>query len=349
MYNRPILPAPVAVVSKGKFNFGCYNAPIGEVNLLDAHKPYRLPLPLFAKNLQLREWQAFQLTNGRYFIMAAIYNAKKMALAQFIVYDKQEKKKYRYEKTVPPFSLHIAKGLYNSHSYYRSSNFTVVAHNNLKEERIELSAHITNFANLPPLEANFTAFHTAALVEPMVTVMPFAHNRGMYSHKCLMPAQGNLVLNGETIVFEKSNSAMIIDDHKGYYPYPTRYDWVTALGYTANGSLLGFNFTHNQVLNPQTYNENCLWYNGKMHPLPPITMHRPNGVKGKWLINDNYGWVNLTFTPVAHTSVNINLLLLASRYEGPHGYFSGSIVLPTGERMGIDELFGMGEQFYLRA
>ncbi|OWY20625.1 DUF2804 domain-containing protein [Sphingobacteriales bacterium UPWRP_1] len=349
-YNRKLQTPPAEVVNaNGRFNFGCYNAPFTRVNLLNAQKPYALPLPRFAKNLQLREWQAFQITNGRYFVMVAIYNAKKMALVQFIVYDKEQNKKWRYEKKVAPFQLQLAQGLYNTQSGYQSNNFTLAVHNHLEQERFEITARIKDFDDLPNLEANFTGFHTAAEAEPLVSVLPFAQNRGMYTHKCLMPAQGTLLLDGVATPFNRQNSAMIIDDHKGYYPYPTRYDWVTALGHTPEGILLGFNLTRNQALNPEQYNENCLWYNGKITTLPPIAVQRPNGVQNTWYIKDRYGMVDLSFTPVAHTSVNINLLLLHSRYEGPYGFFNGYIQHHSGNKIAIDQLFGMGEQFYLRA
>ena len=183
----------------------------------------------------------------------------------------------------------------------------------------------------------------------MVVCNPFNADSVMYSHKCLMPVEGHLQLGGgEDIIFDLNNSQLIIDDHKGYYPYVTTYDWVTGLGQTSEGILIGFNLTNNQVIKQEKYNENCLWLNGQLHPLPPISITRPDGYKGIWTIVDKYDMVNLQFTPVVHTSVNLNYLVICSKYEGPYGYYSGYLRKASGEKVMIDKMFVMGEDFYLR-
>jgi len=348
-YTRSFSAPPTAVVQNGKFNFGCYNAAIRHVNLLDATRPLGLPLPRFLKNIQLREWQAFQIGNAEHFAMIAIYNTKKLSLVQFIYYDILNNKKYRYEKKVPAWTMQIAQGLHNSTSNYTSKDFTLTVHNNLDEETIKISVAIQNFGELPDVKANFVGHHCVGEVAPMVVCMPFSSNRGMYSHKCLMPLEGELSIDNQAISFSKNSSHMVVDDHKGYYPFPTKYDWATGFTYTPEGVLMGFNFTRNQVLHPKKYNENALWYGNELHPLPPVQFERPSGVQNTWFISDEYGMVNLRFTPVINTSVHMNLLIFASRYEGPYGFFEGYISKSDGTIVPIDRVFGMGEDFYLRA
>ena len=95
-YKRPLQPAPAQLYENGKFNYASFDGPIENPNLIDAEQPYKLSLPRVFKWMQLREWQAFQISNGTHFVMVAIYNAKKISLAQFIVYDIANNKKYRY-------------------------------------------------------------------------------------------------------------------------------------------------------------------------------------------------------------------------------------------------------------
>jgi hypothetical protein len=166
-----------------------------------------------------------------------------------------------------------------------------------------------------------------------------------------MPVTGKLHIGSESISFGDT-AQLIIDDHKGYYPYITRYDWVTGLGRTADNKLIGFNLTNNQVIHQDRYNENCLWLHGQLYPLPPITVTRPQGFKGIWYIRDAHDMVNLEFTPEVHTSVRVNYLVICSEYEGPYGYFTGYVrKAGSGEKVNIskeDKMFGMGEDFYLR-
>ena len=122
-YKRDLKPAPEVLYNDNGFNFGSFDAPIPNPNLIDAQRPYKLPLPKGLKWMQLREWQAFQISNGTHFVMVAIYNAKKISLAQFIVYDILNNKKYRYEKKVPTWKLSVPDGLFGTTASYVSNNF----------------------------------------------------------------------------------------------------------------------------------------------------------------------------------------------------------------------------------
>ncbi|HLP22389.1 MAG TPA: DUF2804 domain-containing protein [Chitinophagales bacterium] len=349
LYSRPITTAPEQLVTNGNYNLGCFNTPVKKANLIDYPNPYKLPLPKALKGLQLREWQAFQLHGKDHFIMVAIYNAKKISLVQFIVYDIKNNKKIKYEKKVPAWQLNVPDSLYNSVASYTSNNFSLRAEHDLATGKLELTANIKNFGGLPEVKARFKGLHDVKDYTPMVVCNPFSTGRVMYSHKCLMPMSGELTIGDKHISFEKETSQLIIDDHKGYYPYPTVYDWVTGLGRDKEGRIVGFNLTNNQVINQEQYNENCLWLDGALHPLPPIKVSRPDGVQGTWQVKDEYDMVNLQFTPIIHTSVNINLLILRSKYEGPYGFFNGYLKKSTGEKVILENIFGMGEDFYLRA
>ena len=342
---REIKQAPGSVIDeKGHFNWGCYNQPIKNVNLLDADLGLK-----FFKNLGLREWQAFQMHSEEgWFVMMAIYNTKKVCIVQFIVYNIRTHEKIRYEKKVLPKSMHVPNGLYNTSCHHRSKGFFMEAVHDLENSSLTIKVEIDKTSKLPALSAELVANHNISNYVPMVVCMPFSESKGMYSHKCLMPVSGQVVVGTEKITFQSKNSSLIIDDHKGYYPYPTKYDWATGLGFDQLGRRVGFNLTDNQVVNQEAYNENCLWVDGKMIPLPPIKIERPNGYKGTWIIKDGEGKVNLSFQPEVHNSVKMNLGIIASKYEGPYGKFSGTFISDAGEEYQIEQLFGMGEEFYLR-
>ncbi len=346
-YKRDILPPPHSLVTKGKINFGTFNAPFREVNPLDAARVFGIPLPRFFKNFRLKEWQAFQLGNEDFFILAVIYNQKVGTLVQFIVCDKKNRRMTKYETKVPAWKTRVPSSLGDTRARYVSDKFRIDIHNKLDLGRIFIDVAIDGDNTLPPLYGHFEAFHEARNVRPLVVSLPFAGNRGMYSHKCLMPLVGVLVYGGRRIEFARQNSFAIIDDHKGYYPYILKYDWITGAGFTAGG-LTGFNLTDNQVLDKERYNENCLWFGKVLHLLPPVTFYRPNGVNEEWYIKDDYGMVDIAFMPVFNNPLQLNLLAIKTDYYGPFGSYSGSIGLSSGKRVSVDGFFGMGEKKYLR-
>ena len=345
---RAIRPAPQKLVSGGRFEFGTFNSQFGQVNPLEADRPLGawLPRPLLAG--RLKEWQAFQFGNSRWFMLAVLYNAKISALAQFIAYDRESGQKYVFEKILPPCKLTIPASIWdNKQSWQDNGNFIEII-SALNRGRFYINVKLRGHKSLPDIEAHFEAFQDRGAVEPLVVSIPFGRNRGMYSHKCLMPMQGSLVLGGARIGFLRSESFAIIDDHKGFYPYEMHYDWATAAGYDVEGRLSGFNLTDNQSTDPEGYNENCLWVDGRLSLLPAVKFDRPGGVDGDWIIRDRYGLVDLVFRPVTMGRIDVNLLVMRVQYFGPFGYCSGTIKDSRGNPVVFDRYFGMGEKKYIR-
>lgn len=344
-YRREVLPAPREAVTDGQCNMGTFNGFIDHVNPLDAKKPLGFHAPRAFNYLRLKEWEALQIANDEWFICLAVYNTKSIGIALVMAYHKSEGRMYRYERKVPFWRLKVPSGLGDSHCYYHSRNFNIDIYNRLQDGRIAVDFSMKSFKGLPDCLASFTGFHET---EPIVIVQPFADNRPLYSLKALMPAEGSLTIDKVTTEFARDASCMIIDDHKGYYPYVMKYDWITTLGYDDKGRLAGFNLTDNQVRDHEKYNENCLWLDGRMYPLPPIKVARPSGVEQIWEVQDDYGMVKLYFTPLEDMPVYLNLVLMGTRYHGPVGSFEGYIVDPHGEQVRFDGFAGMGEKKYVR-
>jgi len=344
-YQRAVTPPPRELATGGQPNFGTFSGPIERVNPLDIPNPLGVKLPRALNNLRLKEWQAFQIMSPEWFICLAVYNTKSLGTAIVMAYNRTQDRLYRYERLVPAPLLKIPAGLDDSYCYYHGPGFRIDILNELKQDRFRVAFAAKNFKGLPDINASFVARH---VTEPIVIVQPFGPNRPLYSHKALMPAEGHLIMNGRESVFEPGASCMIVDDHKGFYPYTMRYDWVTGCGYDAQGRLIGFNLTDNQVKDHSRYNENCLWLDGKMIPLPPIKVSRPDGVLGTWQARDEYDQVKIDFKPLKDVPININLGLIVTRYHGPTGLISGTIQSPDGQLISFDGLPGMGEQKYIR-
>ena len=160
---------------------------------------------------------------------------------------------------------------------------------------------------------------------------------------------GELRLGDERLVFAEGDSYLLMDDHKGYYPWIMRWDWVTGGGVDDRGRRVGFNLTRNDSIDPARYNENCLWLDGKRHLLPPVRFaRRPDRSPEIWEVRDEAGEVEVDFVIELDGYVRVNAVIVESRYRGPFGHVRGTLRGPGGERVGLDGMFGMGEDFYLR-
>lgn len=341
---RQLQAARPALVEGGTTTFGTFDGPFTRVNPLDARPWGGIPVPRFLKSMRLKEWQAFQLSTDRYFVCIALFNAKSLALAQIKIYDRANHKKVLFERKVAPWAFEVADGLLNSVTRYVGPGASLVFHNRLDDDRIEIELDVEAGSDWPAVKGSIVV--DAEHITPQVVSIPFGRNHGMYSHKCLMPARGSLQIGDEVVSLDDAFAFM--DDHKGYYPVQMRWDWLTAGARTPHGELVGINLTHNQSIDERRYNENCAWVGGELHLLPPVRFARETRESREtWRITDAEGGIDVRFDVEMPSRVDINALVIASKYSGPYGNLSGFVTTEDG-RLAVDGWFGMGEDFYLR-
>jgi hypothetical protein len=346
-----LLPSAHSLVGpNGKFALGLRTRPFREVNPLDADlRVGPLALPKRAKGLTLKEWQHFALVNEEVYVSVALFDAKRIALAQIIVYDRRSDRLYEYEQRCLPRDIKLADQLYSGDSSFRRGDYHLRFSNRLEQGFHEVHLAAPSDRRQPHLEGRFELFEDLANFEAMVVALPFDSGRAMYSHKAVLPIEGVLELGDRRIRFERESSYGLVDVHKGFYPFVMTWHWGTGALWS-EGKLLGFNLTDNQVQDQRRFNENGLWVDGHLSPLPPVRFEfNPRQHLEGWRVRDNFGRVDLSFTPDTLRSVDINLGVLRSRYRGPFGHFRGTIVDDAGTRHDLEDAYGMCEDFYLRA
>jgi Protein of unknown function (DUF2804) len=343
---RELLDAPTRLVDGGRIHFGTCDRPIADVNLIDA-QPWSLPLPRPLRALRLKEWQAFQLGNPRWFIVVALFDAKLLALAQVKIYDRERRSKHVFERKLPSWAMKAPRNVLDSEMRWAEGAASMRFLNRLAADRIELELELPATDEMPALSGSITL--AAQGCEPQVVSIPFGPNRGMYSHKACLVPEGELRLGDEVLRFSPADGYALMDDHKGYYPYVMRWDWVTGGGIDSLGRRIGFNLTHNDSIDPERFNENCVWVDGRRQLLPPVRfVRRPELQPEVWEVRDQAGEVAVDFVIELDGHVRVGALVVESRYRGPFGRVQGHVRGPAGERIVLDGMFGMGEDFYLR-
>jgi hypothetical protein len=137
-------------------------------------------------------------------------------------------------------------------------------------------------------------------------------------------------------------------DYKGFFPYRMREILCSALGFTAEGRRFGFHLGENQARETYRNNENALWVDGRLNPLPPVRITMPRGVDSDWIIQDVEGMVDLVFSPKEPSNSRVNSLLTSADFNSPLGYYNGMLVTSDGEQIQVRNVWGMGENLYLR-
>lgn len=335
-------PPPPSLVHAGELMLGHWTGPPARTNLLDAS--YRhLPRPL--RNLRLKEWQAVQVTSPGLFVNFALVDTKWVSLVQIKAYDRARGQKLLHERKLPPWSFAPTTTLLDSTLAYRDRTSGLTFTNRLARGRIVIDVDVAAHAGGPPMRGRLELATDRGAAQ--VVNLPFAHG-SIYSHKGLYPVTGALTIGDVTHPLD--GAVGILDDHKGYYPYVMDTDWVTAMWVGDDGVARGFNLTRNQCVEPERWNENCVWVGDRLHRLPAVTFTRTDerAPGERWHVRDAHGQVDLVFAPTVAGDVKLNLGVIESRYRGPFGRCDGRLAPGDGPVVEVVDRFGMGEDFWLR-
>jgi hypothetical protein len=339
----PLQAPPPALVTKGQVAFGSYNAPVREVNLLDRWSG----LARRAHAARLKEWQAAQLIGGEHFVLVAVYDTKSLGILQVVVVEKSSGRISRFEHKVPSAALSVGQGLVQTRSTGSWRGLAVSVDNDVDAGSIGVTASALPRTSSPGMLLSVTGDCSPHQAAHMVVCHPFADGTPLYSNKCAMAATGQIAVGERRETFPAHETVLIVDDHKGHYPSPMAYDWVTGARVLADGRRVAVNLTHNQVQNPAVYNENVVFLDDAVHRLPPVTFERPAGVTGPWRVRDRVGMVDVTFHPEVPNDQHVGPRRFLAEYYGPFGWLTGQVDTPAGT-LDMTGFYGMGEKKLIR-
>lgn len=324
---------PDALCLDGKASMGTFANPFRLLNPEDCKGAVKgVARSLYP--FRLKQWEAFEISFAEGFLVGAVYSVGMMMTNILIFYDKINNKVVSNQTIGMPKKDRLAKTLVDSGAYNEIGRIKIYIKNNFEKGECKVFANSRKTGRHVGMDVDV---RLKSVAMPSICVMPLGENRPLYSQKELFKAVGNLRIGDAIYQFE--DGLAIIDDHKGFYPYNMRYDWVTGAGETDEGTV-AFNLTANQVTNSFDYNENYLWLNGELHPLPPIKFDK---VKDVWRITDDYGAVDVTFKIDNSFRLKLNALAIKIDYTAPFGYLEGTIKDLEGNPHAINGLFGMGE------
>jgi hypothetical protein len=348
MYTREIQPPQRTPVEKGKPLQGTWVSAFDEVDLLNIQRPFSFPFPKWMRDYRIKEWESFTIKDDRFFLGAMLANMKYFRMAQVYLYDKETEELLQFRKVLPFTGWKLPRNLYNSSIISRSYGFFFRIHNWLYADTIKVDLDIE--------AARTRSFFTAHLeydinrkkITPMAVNLPFSERRCMYAYKALAPVQGDIVFGGRRISLDPVKTLGVFGDFKGFFPYRMFSIRCTGIGFDAENCGFGFSIAENQTKETNKNNENALWVEGRLTPLPPVRITMPEGVDKEWIIQDVEGMVDLTFTPRIFRGTAFNLLVTGTEYHAPLGCFNGMLMTSEGKKIQVRNLWGLGEKLYLR-
>jgi hypothetical protein len=348
MYTREILAPRASPIEDGAPLLGTWNRAFDEVDLLDIRRPYRWPLPRWLRDYRIKEWECFGVQDDRFFLEAFLGNVKLYRAAQVLLYDKERGEQFVFRKLMPGGGWRLPRSLANASVECRSSGFFFRIHNWLSADTVKLDMDIAASRRHPACTAHLAYNMKSKTVTPMAVSLGFTGQRNMYAFKAFTPVRGDIVLGGRHINLNPARCTGIFCDYKGFFPYRMRNIFCGGMGFDGDGRRYGFHIAENQTRETRKNNENALWVNGRLTPLPPVRITMPGGSTADWMIQDVEGMVDLVFTPREPNRFDMRLLLTSANFDASVGYYNGMLVSADGEQIQVHNLLGTGEKLYVR-
>jgi hypothetical protein len=137
------------------------------------------------------------------------------------------------------------------------------------------------------------------------------------------------------------------------FPYISRSSWVNGSGFDRKRRRIGFSMGEHATRGANRDNENALWVDGDLTPLPPVRITQSQNLSATvtcdWIIEDVEGMVDLTFTPKKQLErTSFNIILSQAELYNPVGVFNGFVSTREGEKLEIINMCGSAERLFLR-
>ena len=177
-----VTAAPERLVEGGSIILGNWTGFPGNANLIDVHRPYHYPLPRAVKNLRLKEWQAIQAGDDRWFVFAVLYDAKFLSMASIVIYDRMLKKDFGSRHLFPGSRFPLSPRLMDSDCGIRNSHDYLHFSMDRTARRLNISASSYR-KRRTPFSIELSLDLAAADSAPFSVCLPLGLNRAMYSTK----------------------------------------------------------------------------------------------------------------------------------------------------------------------
>jgi hypothetical protein len=348
MYVREQRPPQSSPIENGAPVQGTWTGPFQGVDLLAIRRPYQYPLPRSLRDSRVKEWESFIIQDHRFYLEAVLANVKFFRMAQVFLYDRESRDTLRYVKIIPFGGWKLPQNLRNSSIDSHSLGFFFRIHTWLDADTIRVDLDIEAAKRRPAFTAHLMYDLDRRRISPLVVNLGFSERRCMYAYKVMAAVRGDMVFGGKRVSLNASRTSGFFFDFKGFYPYRMTSIWCTASGFDEGGRRIGFTVAENQARENRRNNENALWVNGKVTPLPAVRITMPRGIKSEWIIQDVEGMVDLVFTPQESPRSGYNVILSRADLESPLGCYNGMLVSAEGEQIPVHNLWGTGEKIYLR-
>ena len=354
MYSREITECPETFVKDKKPVLGTFRGHPERLDIRGVFRPYgTVPLPTFITNLRIKSSLSFFFNIGEYIGRVKFFDAKIFGMAEACFWNKNTKQKFIYRSVMGPRKRFVPHKLnLAATTSYKKKRYIRISWDRARD-RLSMIFNLRGNSVRPTANAALTAKYSSSQFAELTSVTPSPTlRRCRASYDAMLPLHGAISLiskSGEQKTMPDSEGCAFIDIIRTYMRFRSHGEYITGFG-TINEKLISFRLeaTSQEAADPDRYNSNILFYDGKVTTLPPVTITHPYGTMNKWIIQDTENMVDLTFTPIADNVNKLSIFVLRTQYDTIYGTFEGTLRTAKDEKITLKALQGLSEKYNIR-
>ncbi len=354
MYTRETHDIPKSFVKGGKPVFGTFRGHPVRFDIRGVYRPYAvMPLPVFITNLRIKSRLVFSFDAGEYIGRISFIDAKVVGFSEVVFWNKTTKQKFVYHSLLGPKKRLVPHDLESaSTSNFSKKRRTLISWDR-KKNKLSVKFDLKGDSVRPNAKASLSAIFSDSQFAEMTSVRPNpTFRRSCASYDSVLPLRGTVTLsyrNGEKKEMQSEDGISFFSMIRSYMMFSSHGESVSGFGHI-DENVLSFKISaeSHEAVNPERYNCNVLFYNGKATALPPAVITHYSGMNQKWVIQDTENMIDLTFTPLSSSVNSINALVVRSIYHTIYGVFEGTFVTADGEKISFKSLSGIAEKYLIR-
>lgn len=354
LYTREIQDLPEKFVCARKPVFGTFKGHPKRLDIRGVFRPIGvIPLPVFITNLRIKSRLTFSFSSGDFMGHMSFVDAKILGYMEAVFINPKTKQKFAYHCVTGPRKRLIPHSLEKaSASTWKKS----------RHARISWDASAGKFAASFDLKGNGIKPHAAGTItadfvpekiQELTSVRPNPTSR-----RC--SATYNAVLETKsdfTFEFKDGQKSQVSQEPGiGFFDMSRTYMRFRSHGKSVIGmsrikdKIIAFRLCEesHDAYNPDQYNFNVLFHDGRITPLPPVAITHSRGYENDWVIQDTENMVDLTFTPSASILKRISAVIARTEYRTLAGTFEGTLMDADGEKISFKSLPGIAENYLIR-
>ncbi|MDY6904246.1 MAG: DUF2804 domain-containing protein [Thermodesulfobacteriota bacterium] len=323
------------VKSNGTIDYGLIRSPVDCINFtaFDLQTPMGRPRSAFLKRFLFKQFVFMGINAPGISAGLAVVDLKYAANGFFYVYDRQSGALVETKKTTVPYAASIKPCPENIDAVFNTRALRIhVSGDQIRAESRDMV-----------LDAAMTRE-----TEPLRVCTKAGCSGWTYTQKTApIGLAGTLRCNGRQFDLFPDTCKGITDWTAGYLRRETFWNWASAAGVLADGRPFGMNLACG--VNETGVTENCFWLDGVQTKVDTVQFQfNPRATEEQWRVRSADGKVDLMFSPNAHRSEHLNIMVVASRFVQFMGTFSGKVVCDRHGETDITAMPGWTEDHFAR-